>query len=193
MTAEQPPQDWLGEKLLILGDVNAGKTTFSRRILQAFCRRGLGPQIAVLDLAPHIPEELAARRGLAGVGGGLVPPPGAGALFLRERLEPPRLSSASEAEALRKAQRNSLAIDQCLRDAQLRRRGIVFVNDVTMYLQAGSAERLLEQLGHATTLVANGYWGDRLGSGELSRRERAETGKLRAWFESAGTVLNLPV
>ncbi|HXD43229.1 MAG TPA: hypothetical protein VN649_21880 [Ramlibacter sp.] len=193
MTAGPPPQDWLGRKLLILGDVNAGKTTFTRAILEAFCRQGLGPRVAVLDLAPEIPAELAERRGLPGVGGGLVPPAGAGALYLRDRLEPPRLSSTSGAEALRKAEHNRLAIDRLLQDAELARRDIVFANDVTLYLQAGSAATLLERLGHATTLVVNGYWGDRLGSGELSRRERAETAKLLAWFEAAGTVMNLPL
>lgn len=55
--------------------------------------------------------------------------------------------------------------------AVARRAGDVpFVNDVTLYLQAGYAADLLAQIGGAdfTTLLVNGYWGQRLG--ESARR-----------------------
>lgn len=189
--AAPDPGDCLGRKLLILGDVNTGKTTLARRILDDLCRRGVGTRIAIVDLAPHIPPALAAARGLKGVGGRLAAPAGCAALCLHAQLAAPRLSSASEAEAIGKAQANLALADGCLQRLAASGRSIVFVNDVSMYLQAGTAEALLAHLAPAETLIVNGYWGQRLGGGELSRRERAGMERLRDWFAANGTVLTL--
>jgi hypothetical protein len=183
--------DWLGRKLLIVGDVNTGKTTLTRHILEGFCARGLGARIAVLDLAPHISPELAAARGLRGVGGHLDAPPNDGVLTISEQLEPPRLSSSSEVEAMGKAARNRDLLDAAWQRAGLAGRDILIANDISMYLQAGSADALIARFAAAHTVVANGYFGQRLGGGELTRRERAEMERLRAWFEGAGEVLAL--
>lgn len=180
----------LGRKLLILGDVNTGKTTRSRRILHDFCARGLGPRIAVVDLAPVIPPEIAAARGVRGVGGTLDADPAAGVLVVHPALEAPRLSSASEAEAQRKALANKGRIDMAW-PVTAGGRDIVFVNDASIYLQAGSADELIAKLRGAATVVANGYLGERLGGGELTRHERAEMERLRDWFLGEGTVVVL--
>ena len=39
--------DPIGKKLLVMGDVNVGKTTRCRQWLQSLCARGLGPRIVV--------------------------------------------------------------------------------------------------------------------------------------------------
>lgn len=185
--------DCVGRKLLILGDVNTGKTTLARGLLDDLCRRNLGARIAIADFAPQIPETLARAKGLVGVGGNLRPPAGSGVLYVAGRLAPPRLSSTTEAEAVAKARLNREVIERLLQDVSAQPRDILFVNDITMYLQAGTADDLIIRLTPAGTVVANGYWGERLGGGELTRHERAETDKLKAWFETAGTVVVLPV
>lgn len=190
-----PPDDPLGKKLLVMGDVNVGKTTLCRQWLARLCAKGLGTRIVVLDLAAHIPPAMAQARGLAGVGGYLQPPPEDGVLDLRTHLYAPRLSSTTEAEANEKAAHNARAIDALL--AQLpppgSGRDVLFVNDVTLYLQAGHATDLLAQIGRAdfTTLLVNGYWGQRLGESALSRRERTQAQRLREWFMHHSQVLDL--
>lgn len=190
MSGDTVPGDCLGGKLLIVGDVNSGKTTLARRILEDFCARGLGRRIAVLDLAPHISAQLAAQRGLRGVGGHLLAPADCGALTMRERLEPPRLSSATEAEAMRKAACNKALIDAAWSQVDAAR-DILFVNDVSMYLQAGRADELIERFDCLATVIANGYFGERLGGGELTRHERAQMQVLRDWFAARGRVIEL--
>ena len=58
---------------------------------------------------------------------------------------------------------------------------ILFINDVSLYLQRGSLDRLWETLLKADTVVANGYVGERLkddlGTG-LSRDERRRMDEL---------------
>jgi hypothetical protein len=184
-------EDYLGRKTLILGDVNTGKTTLTREVLEALCRRDLGGRIAIVDMAPEVPEKLAKEKGLAGVGGKLPPPEGHGILYLGGRFEPPRLSSKTEEEAIEKARENRRLFDGLFRKLAVPSRDILLVNDVSMYLQAGTAEDMTRWLDRAATVIVNGYRGKRLGGGMLTERERTETEKLKAYFERAGRVLIL--
>ena len=189
------PADLLGKKLLVMGDINAGKTTLCRQWLARLCAQGQGGRIVVLDLAPDIPLALAQARGLAGAGGYLLPPPDSDVLDLRTHLHAPRLSSAIEAEAEEKAAENARAIEALFDQLPPSGSGrdVLFINDVTLYLQAGFAADLLGNLGKAdfTTLVVSGYWGQRLGDSALSRREREQTRRLREHFANHGQVLDL--
>jgi hypothetical protein len=184
-------EDYLSRKTLILGDVNTGKTTLTRKVLEALCRRDLGGRIAIMDMAPDIPEELAKEKGLVGVGGKLMPPEGRDILYLGGHFAPPRLSSKTEEEAMEKARQNRRLSEGLFRKLDLQSRDILLVNDVSIYLQAGTAENLAQWLDRAATVIANGYWGKRLGGGTLTERERAETAKLKTYFEQKGRVLIL--
>lgn len=182
-------RDYLDKKTLILGDVNSGKTTLTREILDGFCRQGLGGRIAVMDFAPEIPEEVLRRRGLAGVGGRLEPPGGCGAATLHAAIVAPRLTSSSEEEAMEKAGRNRKVIEGLFHRFESLERDILFINDASLYLQAGELDRITGLLEKTGTVVVNGYFGEKLGRGELSRREREAMEGLSAWFRSRGTVI----
>ena len=56
--------DIVGKRILITGDVNTGKTTLERNIMNLLFDRSLSSRIAIIDMAPDIPEEIAAKRGL---------------------------------------------------------------------------------------------------------------------------------
>ena len=187
-----PSAGCLGKKILVIGDVNTGKTTLCKRWLTELCQQGLGARIALLDLAPTISRELALQRGIVGAGGELHAPAGSGVLDLRTHLEPPRLSSSSEGEALEKAARNAQRIDALLGRLEPQR-DILFINDVTLFLQARSAASLIEAAGFdkRTTLVVNGYRGERLGGGALTRHETAEMSELEKAFAERGEVVRL--
>ncbi len=182
----------LGRKILVIGDVNTGKTTLCKRWLNERCQQGLGARIALLDLAPTISPELARKRGIVGAGGELRAPEGSEVLDLRAHLEPPRLSSSSESEALEKAERNAQLIETLLRRLEPQR-DILFINDVTLFLQARSAASLIEAAGFdaRTTLVVNGYRGERLGGGALTRHETAEMSELEKVFAERGEIVRL--
>ena len=185
------PGDCLGQKLLILGDVNSGKTTLARTILQSFCALGLGSRIAIVDLAPAIPHEIAAARGVQGAGGALAADPATGVLQVHPALEAPRLTSSSDSQARQKAAANKQRIEAGWPHLAAAGRDILFLNDASLYLQAGSADELVAKMQGLHTVVANGYFGERLGGGELTRHERVEMERLRAWFERRGRVLVL--
>jgi hypothetical protein len=190
MTA--PGTECLGKRILVIGDVNTGKTTLCKRWLSELCQRGLGARIALLDLAPTISPELALKRGIVGVGGELRAPEGSGVLDLRAHLKPPRLSSNTESEALDKAERNAHLIETLISRLEPRR-DILFINDVTLFLQARSAASLIESAGFdgRTTLVINGYRGKRLGGGVLTQHETAEMSELENAVAERGEVVML--
>ncbi|MGV8080179.1 MAG: hypothetical protein AB2L22_08980 [Syntrophales bacterium] len=183
--------DFLGRRTLIVGDINSGKTWRTGEILAAFCGAALGLRIVILDLAPEIPEKLTAGKGLQGAGGRLLPPPGGEVLVFEASPVPPRLSSQTEAEAREKARLNLLAIDALFPRVSETSRDILFINDVSLYLQAGNAEDLISFLDRFGTVVANGYRGVRLGGGSLTDREQREMKKLMADFETRGRVILL--
>jgi len=184
-------EDYLSRKTLILGDVNTGKTTLTKKVLEALCCRDLGGRIAIVDMAPEVTEKLANEKGLIGVGGKLTPPEGHDILYLGGHFEPPRLSSKTEEEAIEKAQQNRRISEGLFRKIDGQSRDILLVNDVSIYLQAGTTENLTRWLDQAVTVIANGYWGKRLGGGRLSEREEIETANLKTYFEQNGRVLIL--
>ena len=190
MTA--PGAECLGRRILVIGDVNTGKTTLCQRWLSELCRQGLGTRIALIDMAPTISRELALKRGIVGAGGELRAPAESGVLDLRAHLEPPRLSSSTESEALEKAERNAQLIEALISRLDPVR-DILFINDVTLFLQARSAASLIESAGfdRKTTLVVNGYRGERLGGGALTRHETAEMSELEKAFAERGEVVRL--
>ena len=171
------PPDVLGRRILITGDVNTGKTTLAKAILDTLCAGRLSSRIVVVDLAPEIPEEVALERDVLGVGGKL----SSGdedVLYMASSLRPPRLTARTEEEALLIAEENRRKIETLLKTFASSGRDILFVNDVSLYLHAGTTERLMWYVAAATTIVANGYYGEKLGPGILSLREAAEMRKL---------------
>ena len=187
-----PGAGCLGKRILVIGDVNTGKTTLCKRWLNELCQQGLGARIALIDMAPTVSRELALKRGIIGAGGELRAPAESGVLDLRAHLEPPRLSSSTESEALEKAERNAQLIEALISRLEPVR-DILFINDVTLFLQARSAASLIEAVGfdRRTTLVVNGYRGERLGGGALTRHETAEMGELEKAFANPGKVVTL--
>ena len=170
----------LGRRTLFVGDVGAGKTTETRRLLEEALSRGMRGVI-VLDVSPN-----RHTAGGVGVGGALMPHGDAQVRLLRHESTAPRLTARSPAELLRLAEENRAGIERLLRELEAEPAEALFANDVSIYLQRGDAARMLEAFSGCPTVVANGYLGVLLradrGTG-VSRRERAEMRRLAAGFD----------
>ena len=167
-----------------MGDVGSGKTLYTARLLEEAVQAGYGRRTTVIDMAPPTME----IRGLRA--GGLLAdytPSVMEVRYLRPReVKAPRLTARTPREVLEYAEFNRRVIDQLL-DAFLKEpTPILFVNDLSIYLQAGSLPRIIQVMEKAETFIANCYKGealrDDLGTG-LSRREREAVERLEGLMD----------
>ena len=163
--------EFLGRKILIIGDVGKGKTRFTRHLLIEAVEGGYAPQITVIDMAP----KQVSLKGLAA--GGKIMKPGEFKVRYLDAgdVKTPRLSARSPDELLELAEHNRRIMERLLRKFISSPTRIIFINDVSMYLQRGRFDLLWSALEKANTAIVNGYYGEKLkddlGTG-LSKRER---------------------
>ncbi len=160
--------DVRGEKTIIVGDVNTGKSIYTLRMLDTLAESEY-PSVAVIDCAP---------QAVRGIGGKMREAERSGILYLTTTIAALRLTGTSDEEILALAAVNARTIESIF-DSYLRDpREILFINDVTLYLQAGSVERFVEVMESAGTLVMNAYRGTTFQDSPLSRRERRLLGEI---------------
>jgi hypothetical protein len=166
-----PPEEFLHRFTLIIGEVNTGKTTLTQKILDAFLQAD-GGRVAVVDLAPDIgPSDLKGRT--AGIGGTLKATGDHRVRYYHCPIHAPRLQGKDELETLRLADENAQLIESLFEQALEEKVDGLFVNDCSLYLQAGEPHKLIRWIGSPETAIVNGYDGEFLGPGILSTRERA--------------------
>ncbi|MBN1141344.1 MAG: hypothetical protein JXB25_06065 [Deltaproteobacteria bacterium] len=168
-----PLRKFLGRRTLIVGGIKSGKTRWARAFVeQVLAQRP--ESVAVLDLAPDL---------YRGVGGKMALAEHSRLRYLTTRIEAPRLRGQDEAEALALAEGNRARIEPLLEDYLAAPAEILVINDATLYLHAGSAERLLLTASKAGTLVVNGYYGRDFPEGAVSLRERRALEQLMPFFD----------
>lgn len=169
---------FINKKTIIVGEVNSGKTVYLKDILGKFLEEGY-TDLVVIDMAPE---------NIRGVGGKINLGKHNLIRYLTAGIVAPRLVGGAQGEIVAFAKKNALMIDQifsrCLRNPS----NVLFINDVSIYLQAGNLDRLLSFLNTIPTVIMNGYFGYSLGGGEFGMRERHEMKKLQ---EKCDRVINL--
>ncbi len=153
-------KDLLGKKVLIAGDVGAGKTKLTVGILDEAVEMGYGEKITVIDMAPAT-TMVKGRK----VGGRLSEFTEASKrvrYWAPDKVETPRLRAESAEELLHLVNLNKERIEPLLRRYLKDPSPILLINDISIYFQSGRAELILSALKVAETLIANGYYGDYL-------------------------------
>jgi hypothetical protein len=163
----------LGKRTLIMGDVRTGKTKLTAELLEEAVKLGFSGMITVVDMAPK-------TRSVKGrtIGGRLSELTGAHRkvrYLTPPNVETPRLTATSAEELLSLAQLNVDKVGPLLEECVTSPSPILFINDISIYLQSGSVDTVLRAAVRAETLIANGYYGRYFsrdhGTG-VSRRER---------------------
>ncbi len=180
----------MDRKLLIVGDIGSGKTALTSRLLSEALPISDLNDITVVDMAPE-------RRPFKGVavGGRLTDLMNHGTslrvLVPARKLGAPRIEGRTADDVLRLARLNAQSIDKLLEMYSASPTPILFMNDISMYLQAGDSRRLLKVFASAKTVVANSYEGlalqDDRGAG-VSRHEREELAVLKHAVDMVVTV-----
>lgn len=156
--------NYWGKRILIIGDLNTGKSELTAGLLDQVLVSKRA-KTALLDLAPEL---------TMGIGGKISVPPNPFLSYYTTTIIPPRLTARSSEEAEAYALQNAKAIEALFTYYMKNPCEVLFINDVSLYLQAGDLGKLLSVLGTASTVIMNGYFGSGLGGGKLGKRERQQ-------------------
>ncbi len=161
-------EEYWGKKTLILGDVNSGKTRMTLEVLTLIVDQRRD-EVAVLDLAPEKTR---------GIGGKMEVPSHALISYHTTTIIPPRLTGRDNDEVEAYGLRNAKAIEELFSTYLKNPKKTLAINDVSLYLQKGNPDRLLEVLGSSHTAIINGYYGKALGNSSFSKREKRQMDRL---------------
>jgi hypothetical protein len=150
-------QHAIGQHVLIIGDVGAGKTKLTMMLLDEAIASGVSEHITIIDMAPTT-----RFVGSLKVGGQLrefASHLNTVRYLAPSYVETPRLSARSPQELQHLVALNKQRITPLLHTFLHTPSSILFINDVSLYLQSGSLS-LVTQVIHATdTSIVNGYYG----------------------------------
>jgi hypothetical protein len=92
--------------------------------------------------------------------------------YYTAKIAAPRLTGKTVDEVQMLAEHNAKRLEAVFLEYVKNPSKILFVNDISIYLQAGDLNKLLLWLNQTPTVVMNGYYGSALGGGKLGERER---------------------
>jgi archaellum biogenesis ATPase FlaH len=150
-------KDCLGKKTLILGDVGTGKTKMTLDLLKQAIAMGHAQDMTVVDMAPE--ARVVSGRRIGGRLSQLMTLPEAVRYLCPPWIETPRLSAKNAEELISLAKRNREVLEPLLQRFLRSPSAILFVNDISISLQSGSMELVMDVVKASRTLVANGYYG----------------------------------
>jgi len=162
-------KSFLNQKTVIIGEVNTGKSAYLRELIAGFIQAG-ETNLAIIDMAPE---------SVKGIGGKLKMKGCELRRYYTSRIVAPRLTGKTAQEVQALAEENTRAIDAIFEIYIKNPSKILFINDVSIYLQAGDLERLLTYISSIPTVIMNGYFGSSLGGGAFGARERRNMEELQ--------------
>jgi len=177
------------KRTLILGEAGAGKTEFTTRLFRAFAEEYREESAVLIDMAPPAMQ----RKGRK-IGGHLDARqlPKNVYLLRPSTIAAPRLQGRTTAEVRSLAEANREAIEPLFERWLQNSVPILLLNDLTMYLHAGNAERMLEVIGCARTFIGNAYYGDFLRDDRDSGVSAKERHAVEILMRSMDYVIRLP-
>lgn len=157
MSTRHSFKDFLGKNVLILGGLGAGKTRLTARLLEEAVQLGYVEDITLVDMAPATLEAKGRK-----IGGRISELTGVSRIrYLAPYwVETPRLKAKSADELLRLVRLNRERIEPLIEEFLDEPSTILIINDVSIYLQSGSADLVLSAMKAAKTFIANGYLGE---------------------------------
>lgn len=174
----------INKKTLITGDVGAGKTRLTISLLRQAIYAGHSKEITVIDLAPKT-IEVSGRR-IGGRVDDFMRIPRSLRYLAPATVVAPRLTAEGPEHLLELVELNYRETRPLLDLVSAAPTPVLFVNDVSIYLQSGRFEPLGDILKASRTFVANGY----LGTGLASDRGTGVTAVEVALVEKLASMMD---
>lgn len=161
--------EFRNKKTIIIGEVNTGKTNLLLDILKEFLKEG-EKEITLIDMAPE---------SMKGIGGKIDHEKMGAIRYYTAQIIAPRLTGKTAEEVEKFARHNANLIHEIFVEYLRNPTKVLFINDVSIYLQAGDLNELLSLLHSTPTVIMNGYYGSSLGGAKLGERERENMNALQ--------------
>jgi GTPase SAR1 family protein len=179
----------LGKKVLITGDVGVGKTKLTLTLLKEALNSSFNDRITIIDMAPVLTEvnDLSVGGKLLAISQEF----GNVRYLTVQRVETPRLSAKSANELLYLVSLNEKRIRPLITQYLKHPSPILFVNDISIYLQSGNYTPILTALTMAKTFIANGYSGQTFSSDFGTQVSNIERRLMKKLSNTVDLVINL--
>lgn len=152
----------VNKKTLIAGDVGTGKTRLTISLLRQAIYAGHSKKITILDLAPKATEVSGIKIG--GRIGDFMRIPKSLRYLAPAEIVAPRLSARGPEHLLELVELNYRKAKPLMDLVSAAPTPVLFVNDISIYVQSGRFEPMGNILRASQTFVANGYSGTGLAS-----------------------------
>ncbi len=161
--------DFLGRRILIVGEVASGKTKLLSEFLDYLVKRGFAAEVTLIEMSPSFVdvgrpvEEYTKSVGKV--------------RYLKpSKIYPPRMLGRSKEDVLYYAEHNYRELKPLLSKFAENPSKILLIDDLTIFLHAGETEEILQVMEKCETFVATAYEGSALrddkGSGITFREQR---------------------
>lgn len=149
--------EFLGKKILIIGDVGAGKTKLTLKLISEAVEADYTKDATIIDMAPA--TKLVKGRKIGGRLSEMMEIPEQLRYLAPEKVETPRLSAEDAEHLLHLIKLNHDAILPILLDFVRKPSPMLFINDISIFFQSGSSKAVLSTIEASETFIANGYYG----------------------------------
>lgn len=149
--------EFLEKKILIIGDVGAGKTKLTLELISQAIEAGHAKDTTIIDMAPA--TKLVKGRKVGGRLYEMMEIPKQMRYLAPVKVETPRLSAEDADHLLHLIKLNHDAILPLLLDFVNNPSPILFINDISIFFQSGSSKAVLSTIKPSETFIANGYYG----------------------------------
>lgn len=137
--------------------MGAGKTKLTVSLLEEAVQKGYGGDVTVIDMAPA--TTMVRGKKIGGRLSELTEATREVRYLAPPRVETPRLRAESAEELLSLVRINEERIRPIAEEYLSDPSPVLFINDISIYFQSGSADPILTAAETAETFIANGYYG----------------------------------
>ena len=183
-------KDLIGKRVVITGEVGVGKTRLLADLIdEAALEAGL--RVVVLDLAP----EVRLRSQLIGSSVKNYSRRLLQVKYFRPKIVfAPRLQGRNREEVLDLAAKNASSIEPLLVSLASDPPHVLFIDDLTIYLQAGKIDPLISLISAVSTFIATAYKGKLLSDDKGSGLSRIEKSRLESFLNDPKlNILEVPL
>lgn len=174
---------------IILGDISTGKTTTTALLIMDALKSNSPNNITIIELAPR--KTIYKEKTIGGRISDIIKLPSGIRLLQPKKINSPRYSAKDKDELLNLIKENNISIDITLNHYMDNPTPILFINDLSIYLQSGKWKKIFNAMQKAKVSLANAYYGRSLENDLKTGISKIERKTLEIISSKADMIIHL--